>query len=369
MKHDDAVFMRLAIEEAQKGKGRTSPNPCVGAIIVKDSVVVGRGYHRKAGSPHAEVNAIADAGDYAAGSTIYVTLEPCNHSGRTPPCTRAILEAGLVRVVIGMDDPNPLVAGGGKSFLLNRGIEVTSGILENECKELNRPFIKQITTSLPWVAMKAGMSFDGKIAYTKGRGGRITGERSQRFTHELRNTFDAILIGINTAIIDNPSLKTRLSETEDTRDPLRVVLDSNLRLQPDALILRQQSDAGTWIYCSPEASAEKKEQLSKAGAVVNTVGLTGEGRLDLREVLLHLAKQGICSVLVEGGAAVHGALLMQKLVDELYLFTAPFFIGELGVPLFSGYSGLLPEKCAGFDIVECHMLGDDVFVHGFFQTS
>lgn len=367
MTPDDAVYMRLAIEEAKKGKGRTSPNPCVGAVILKDGTVVGRGYHRKAGTPHAEINAIADAGENVSGSTIYVTLEPCNHTGRTPPCTKAILDAGITRVVVGMTDPNPSVTGDGNTFLQSQGVEIQSGILEDECRELNRPFIKHIQTGMPWVVMKAGMSLDGKIAYTLGQGGKITGESSHRFTHKLRNTLDAILIGVDTAIIDDPSLNTRLPEEENTRDPLRIVLDSKLRLSPGAAILQQQSNAKTWIYCAPGASVERKGNLIEAGAVVNTVELTNEGRLDLREILLHLGTKGICSVLVEGGAAVHGSMLKQQLVDEMYLCTAPFFIGEQGVSLLSGYSTMIPETFVGLNIVECCMLGDDIMVHGFFQ--
>jgi len=364
MNQDDPVYMRLALQEAEKGRGRTSPNPCVGAVIVRDGIVVGRGWHRRAGTPHAEVNAIADAGEYAAGATIYVTLEPCNHTGRTPPCTRAILDAGLARVVVGMPDPNPSVTGGGSAYLQSRGIAVESGVLEEECRAINRPFIKHSATGMPWVVMKAGMSLDGKITYRPGQGGRITGEASQEFSHGLRNTLDALLVGVETVIIDDPSLTTRLPETEDSRDPLRVVLDTNLRLSPDAVILSRQSEARTWIYCSPDAPADRKARLTDAGAIVNPVETTG-GRPDMRAVLAHLGSKDITSVLVEGGATIHGTLFENDLVDEVFLFTAPFFIGEKGTSLLAGFSGESAAACLRLNPVDCRKLGADLLIHGF----
>ena len=208
----DTAYMRLAIKEAEKGLGRTSPNPCVGAVIVRDDQVIGQGYHRRAGTPHAEVNAIADALEEThscAGATIYVTLEPCNHTGRTPPCTQAILTAGFSRVVIGMADPNP-VASGGAYFLQYQGIEVKLGVLEQECRQLNYPFLKHSVTGLPWVVMKAGVSLDGKISRRQGQGGAITGSASKQRVHELRNQLDAILIGnVDFLLINMPQLVNR----------------------------------------------------------------------------------------------------------------------------------------------------------------
>ena len=268
--HYDVNFMRLALKEAKKGLGRTSPNPCVGAVIVQDDSLVGRGYHRKAGTLHAEVNAIADAGHAARGATMYVTLEPCNHTGRTPPCTKAVIDAGISRVVVGMSDPNPGVSGGGCAFLKSRGITVDIGILERECRAINRPFIKHCVTGLPWMVMKAGMSMDGRITRQRGSGGQITGEQSRLFTHRLRDTFDAILIGIETARIDDPSLTTRLPDGKG-RDPLRIILDTSLNLDPQAKMLHQGSSAPTWIFCGPEASPEREQNLSRAEVVVHRV--------------------------------------------------------------------------------------------------
>ncbi len=362
---DDAAYMRLALKEAVKGYGRTSPNPCVGAVIVKDDTVVGMGYHRMAGTPHAEVNAISNAGEHAIGGTIYVTLEPCNHIGRTPPCTKAIIDAGLSRVVFGMPDPNPSVTGDGSSYLQSQGIIIESGLLENECREINRPFIKHTLSGMPWVVMKAGMSLDGKISYVSGQGGRITGEQSQYLTHKLRNTLDAILVGVDTVLIDDPSLTTRLSDKKDARDPLRVVLDTNLRLSPNAKILSLQSEARTLIYCGPEAPADRKARLIEAGALVYTADITGEGRLDIKTVLAHLGANRVNSVLVEGGAMIHGYMLTHDLVDEVYLFTAPFFIGEQGTSLLAKYSLLSSDCCLRLEDIDCSMLGDDFLIHGY----
>ncbi|WP_417911890.1 bifunctional diaminohydroxyphosphoribosylaminopyrimidine deaminase/5-amino-6-(5-phosphoribosylamino)uracil reductase RibD [Candidatus Electronema sp. TJ] len=357
MSGPDLHFMRQALELAKKGLGRTAPNPCVGAVIVRDGQLVGSGWHKKAGTPHAEINAIADAGGAVAcaGATLYVTLEPCNHTGRTPPCSRTVLAAGIVRVVVGMADPNP-VAAGGAEFLRSQGVMVKMGILEEECRQLNRPFIKHSSTGLPWVVLKAGMSLDGRISRMRGQGGAITGPESQRRTHELRDQLDAILIGSGTALIDDPSLTCRL---EQGRDPLRIILDSQLRLPPEAKLLRQQSDAQTWIFCRTDACAEKQRKLEAAGAVVHRIAADENGRLDLKQILQQIGQAGLTSVLVEGGAAVHGAFLRASLADEVCLFVAPCFIGENGTPLLTGNAPevLLAELTA-------EKLGQDILLRG-----
>lgn len=361
--------MRLALQLAGKGQGRTSPNPCVGAVIVLGNQVVGTGYHQKAGTPHAEVHALADAGEKTAGSTLYVTLEPCNHTGRTPPCTEAILHAGVTRVVVGMRDPNPTVAGGGCGFLAAKGIDVESGVLEDECRAINRPFIKHITSGLPWVVMKAGMSLDAKISYKKGQGGKITGSRSCQLTHKLRNSLDAILIGVETAIVDNPSLTARVNEEGVARDPLRVILDTHLRLPVAASLLHQESDSPTWIFCGPDATPINEQKLAGAGAVIHRVPVDQSNQLDLQAVLKVLGSSNITSVLVEGGAKIHSSMLQQNLVDEVYLFIAPFFIGQQGTPLLSGLGH--PENKTGCRLqqVEVRQLGDDTMIHGILTDS
>ncbi|CAK8722927.1 bifunctional diaminohydroxyphosphoribosylaminopyrimidine deaminase/5-amino-6-(5-phosphoribosylamino)uracil reductase RibD [Candidatus Electrothrix laxa] len=360
----DIEYMRLAIKEAEKGLGRTSPNPCVGAVIVRDDQIIGQGYHRQAGTPHAEVNAIANVLEKAnscAGATIYVTLEPCNHTGRTPPCTQAILTAGFSRVVIGMADPTP-VASGGADFLQSQGVEVRLGVLEQECRQLNYPFLKHSVSGLPWVVMKAGVSLDGKISRRQGKGGAVTGPASKQRVHELRNQLDAILIGSGTALIDNPSLTTRLKQ-EGRRDPLRVILDSQLRLSSDARMLTQQSSAATWIFCDQQASVQKQKDLEQAGASIQRVD-EQDGGLDLAQILQRLGQADITSVLVEGGAAVHGSFLKKKLVDQVYLFTAPYFIGEQGTSLFSGYS--IGEEGTPLSLQEqtTETVGRDILIQG-----
>ena len=357
-------FMRLALAEAEKGVGRTSPNPPVGAVLARDGEVIGRGHHERAGGPHAEVNALADArrkGRDPKNAVLYVTLEPCNHSGRTPPCTEAVLAAGVAEVVIGANDPNPRVAGGGAAYLAARGLRVRSGVLRDECRRLILPFAKHSRTGLPWVVMKAGMSLDGRISRQKGQGGAITGPEAARFTHTLRNRLDAILIGIGTALIDDPSLTCRLPPEAGGRDPLRVALDSRLRLPPDCRMLTQDSAAATWIFCGEDADAAREKALVEAGAKVTRVA-TGNDGLDLTRILRHLGEAGICSVLAEGGAHVHAALAARKLADEAALIQAPLFIGEQGTPLLAGELAASP----GLRRVETERLGRDILVRGLF---
>lgn len=359
----DSHFMKLAIQEAEKGRGRTSPNPIVGAIIVRNGEVIGKGYHQKAGTAHAEINALAAANNNTSKATMYVTLEPCNHTGRTPPCTEAILRSGIERVVIGMTDPNPHVAGNGINRLVENGLEVDCGILEKECKLLNLPFLKHISTGLPWVVMKAGASLDGRISYQVGSGGAITGTKAFEMVHSLRDRFDAILVGVDTALIDNPSLTTRMSDGRG-HDPLRVVLDSRLRLSVNTKMLQQQSKAETWIYCCESAEEKKQQVLEKGGAKVYRVGGLQAQQVDLKQVLMHLSKSGITSVLVEGGSRVHGAFLKADAVDEVYLFYAPFFIGDAGTPLVSGYSSFTKAEEHFFVEHSTQAVGTDLLFHG-----
>jgi diaminohydroxyphosphoribosylaminopyrimidine deaminase/5-amino-6-(5-phosphoribosylamino)uracil reductase len=320
----DLSYMRLALREAKKGIGKTSPNPCVGAVVVKNDKVVGKGYHKRAGTPHAEIHALREAGKRAKGATLYVTLEPCNHEGRTPPCTEAVLRAGISRLVIGMLDPNPGVTGGGADRLASEGLAVLSGILERECREINLPFIKHTITGLPWVIMKAGISIDGKIAAEPGQSTRITGKYSLRRLHTLRNQVDAILIGINTALVDNPSLTTRL----------------------------HGKGAGS--------------KLEKAGVVVKTVPVS-KGALNLKAVLTELGRAQITSVLVEGGSKVHGSFLQAGLVDQILLFVAPRILGDQGVPLATFSKKKKVDESRQFKIISTRRHGEDVLIDGRFN--
>lgn len=361
MQDEQHTYMELALDEARKGLGRTSPNPAVGAVIVNNGVVVGRGYHKKAGTPHAEVNALMDAGVQAAGATLYVTLEPCNHTGRTPPCTQAIIRSGIAKVVIGMADPNPRVAGGGASYLVSQGIEVHSGVLERQCRALNHPFIKHSITGLPWVIMKAGLSLDGKITFRHRQGEAITGPEAGRYVHRLRNEVDAILVGVETAIIDDPSLTTRLARGEG-RDPLRIVLDSSLRLPPEARMLHQASAAETWIFCGEGAEREREARLADRGARICRVPVDSVGRVELAAVLSFLGAGNVTSLLVEGGARVHGAFYGRHLVDEVVLVYAPFIIGDNGTPLVQGHCLESRAQAPVLRDISLHRLGDDILL-------
>jgi len=328
--------MRLALRQAVRALGRTSPNPLVGAVIAREGKVLATGYHKKAGTPHAEVHALAKAKGMTQGATLYVTLEPCSHHGRTPPCAEAVWQSGIGRVVVAMGDPNPLVAGRGIRFLRERGVAVSVGLLAAEAQAINRPFCWWITSGLPWVIMKAGVSLDGRIAARCPASGWITNEASRHYVHQLRDRVDAILVGIGTALADDPALTTRLPG-RGHRDPLRVVLDRDLRLPIGSRLVRAQSTARTLVFCGPEADQRRRMALEEAGTLVCPVGLGADWQLDLAEVLAELGRRQVTSLLVEGGSRIHGAFWSRGLVQQLSLFYAPIFLGSDGVPLLAGY--------------------------------
>lgn len=361
-RNNDIHYMGLAIEEAKRGLGRTSPNPCVGAVIVRDNWVVSTGYHRKAGTPHAEINAINDATENVKGATIYVTLEPCSHTGKTPPCCHAIVEAGFKRVVIGMTDPNPVVNGRGIRYLEEHGVEVASGVMAVECEALNYPFIKYITQGLPWMIMKAGISLDGRLNYLRGRSGWITGEETGVVVHRLRDTVDAIMVGRNTIEIDNPSLTTRL-EGKQTKDPIRIIIDTELNSPLDAKVFHLTSQAPTWIVCSEKVEQRKIERFENLGVRVIPVAQAKTGVV-LEDALQALAKREVCSILVEGGATLHGALLSQGLYDFAHLFYAPLFAGDCGVSLVSGIEVTSRDHAPKLLSPVVERCGDDISVSG-----
>ena len=365
MLKNDEYYMGIAILEAKKGEGRTSPNPCVGAVIVKNGLIISKGYHKKSGTPHAEVNAINKADESLVGSTIYVTLEPCNHTGKTPPCTEMILECGISRVVVGMTDPNPLVNGSGVAFLMKNGIEVVTGVLLKECEEIIRPFIKYISTGMPWTIMKGGISLDGKVNYIKGKSGWITGGESVTEVHKIRDKVDAILVGSGTVRIDNPSLTTRNLDSKG-KDPIRVIIDTHLGLPLSSNVFHIESEAPTWVFCSKAASAVKVSALRKIGVELVTVKENSDG-VDLTQVLKALGKADVCSVLVEGGARLHGSFLKERLFDSACLFYAPIFAGDEGVSLVDGYSSQDPNTATRLIDVSYTRLGDDIMVRGRFD--
>ncbi|MGI6451989.1 MAG: bifunctional diaminohydroxyphosphoribosylaminopyrimidine deaminase/5-amino-6-(5-phosphoribosylamino)uracil reductase RibD [Syntrophomonadaceae bacterium] len=322
---DNAAYMKRALELAVLGTGRTSPNPMVGAVIVKDSKIVGEGYHSRAGMPHAEIYALRQAGEAARGSTLYVTLEPCSHFGRTPPCVKAIVDSGIKKVVAAVLDPNPKVAGKGMAFLKNAGINCEVGILENEARKLNEVFFKYITTGKPFVTVKTAMTLDGKIATYTGDSRWITGEKARQFVHQLRNNYDAIMVGIGTVLADDPLLNTRL-DMKETRDPVRVIIDGNLDLPEEGQIARSSINQRTLVFTARIEKADKARRLKAMGMEVIEVG-GSPSQVPIDQVLDELGQREICSVLVEGGAELNAYLFEHKLVDKVYWFIAPKIIG------------------------------------------
>jgi diaminohydroxyphosphoribosylaminopyrimidine deaminase/5-amino-6-(5-phosphoribosylamino)uracil reductase len=358
----DEKFMRLALSLAEKAKGRTSPNPLVGAVIVRDGQIVGQGYHHKAGTPHAEIHAIANAGAKARGSTIYVSLEPCSHYGRTGPCTQAIAEAGISRVVMAMVDPNPEVSGRGKAFLEDRGIKVRAGILEDEARRLNEAYIKYITTRRPFVVLKTAMSLDGKIATASGRSRWITSEDSRRMVHQIRDEVDAIMVGIGTVLRDDPSLTTRLPDGRG-QDPVRIILDSQARIPLSSKVLNLDSPARTIVAVTSQASEEKVAQLKQYAEVL--VIPQREGKVDLQALMEKLGQMEVMSLLLEGGAEVNASALKAGIIDRVMVFIAPKLIGGSGSPGPIGGAGIkdLSEAVHLTDVsVEC--VGEDILITG-----
>lgn len=359
----DLYFMRLALRQAIRARGRTSPNPLVGAVLVRDGQLLAHGYHKRAGTPHAEINALAKVHGKAHGATLYCTLEPCSHHGRTPPCCEAVWRSGVKRVVVGMVDPNPLVAGRGIRFLAERGIAVTSGLLADECQAINRPFCQWISHATPWVIMKAGLSLDGRIAAPGGNAAWITNAASRRYVHQLRDQVDAILIGIGTAINDDPSLTTRLTGSGH-RDPLRVILDRDLRLPPSARMLHQSSSAGTLVCCGPQADPGRRQALEQAGAEILCLPLAEDNELDLPALLTELGRRQVTTLLVEGGSRIHGAFWSRGLVHQVNLFYGPLLLGADGIPLLTALGIEHVDQAPRLHHVRHRRFGDDLMIEG-----
>lgn len=364
---DDEKYMRMALELAAKGAGYVSPNPMVGAVVVKDDRVVGRGYHQALGGPHAEVNAIDDAGSQARDATIYVTLEPCNHHGRTPPCTEKILGAGIRRVVVAMADPNPHVTGGGNDFLASNGLDVTCGVCEMDAVALNESFIKYIRTQTPFVVLKMAATLDGRIATRTGDARWVTGPQARVFVHLLRHSMDAIMVGIGTVKADDPELTTRL-ERGGGVDPVRVILDTQLTIAPEARLLNLSSTAETIIVCGPEASEGQKARLKEKGACLMELPLV-DGRIDLKALMTALGSRGITSLLVEGGAQVAGAALNSGVIDKVHFFYAPKIMGGGdGIPICTGKGPDKMSECLPLSGTDISRVGDDILVTGYLNS-
>ncbi len=363
----DDRFMQMALDLASMARGRTSPNPMVGAVVVKRGNVIGRGYHHHAGSPHAEVHALNEAGADARGATLYVTLEPCCHHGRTGPCTELIIKAGISRVVAATADPNPIVAGKGLKILREAGLEVTTGIMEKDARILNEVFNKYITTGRPFVVVKAAVSLDGKIATRTGKSKWITGSEARAYGHQMRDWYDSIMVGIGTVLADNPSLTTRLPGGGG-RDPVRIILDSQARTPLNAGVLNQRSEALTIIASTARAHPARVKALKSAGIEVLTVN---DGpRVDLIKLMELLGAKEITSVLVEGGAGVHGSAIAAGIVDKAAWFIAPKIIGGQDAPGPVGGEGAGDlTEAAVLERLTVSRLGSDLRIEGYFTRG
>jgi diaminohydroxyphosphoribosylaminopyrimidine deaminase/5-amino-6-(5-phosphoribosylamino)uracil reductase len=360
----EKTYMKLALRLAARGEGWVSPNPMVGAVVVKGGQVVGRGYHRRAGLPHAEVEALAAAGEAARGADLYVTLEPCNHQGKTPPCTRAILAAGVRRVIIAALDPNPQVTGGGAEFLAAQGVDLTIGVLETESRRLNEAWIHWVNTGRPWVVAKAACSLDGKIATVGGESQWLTGEAARGLGHRLRHRVDAIVVGVGTVLADNPQLTTRRPRGQG-KDPIRVVLDSRLRLPLTSRLLNLDSPAPTWVATTGQARLDTIKTMEERGAQVLVLPADA-GRVSLPALLKELGARQVQSLLVEGGAETLGAFFDQRLVNQFYFFYAPKILGGQKAPGMVGGQGIVHLREAHIaKNLTVRRVGGDLLVSGY----
>jgi diaminohydroxyphosphoribosylaminopyrimidine deaminase/5-amino-6-(5-phosphoribosylamino)uracil reductase len=360
---DDERWMKRVLRLAEMGRGRTSPNPMVGAILVKDGEVAGEGYHAKAGEAHAEIIALQQAREEARGAVLYLNLEPCTHYGKTPPCAPQVIESGVKRVVIGMEDPNPLVKGKGIEMLRRAGLDVEVGILEKECQRLNEAFCKYILKKEPFVILKVAATVDGKIATRNGDSKWISGEASRRFVHKLRDQVDGVLVGIGTVLKDDPQLTARI---RGGRDPYRIVLDSRLKIPEEAKVIGT-SPSKTIIAATEFAPKDKIEKLEKRGVQILILD-SQEGKINLKSCLSKLGEIGMMSLLVEGGSQINGSFLDEGLIDKLLLFLSPKLIGDhqaLGIFGGRGVSSL--EEAVALKEMKTRRVGEDILLEGYLE--
>jgi diaminohydroxyphosphoribosylaminopyrimidine deaminase/5-amino-6-(5-phosphoribosylamino)uracil reductase len=362
-------YMRRALDLACLSDGQTSPNPVVGALIVKDDEVIGEGHHRFAGSAHAEVEAIRQVGDQTRSATLYVTLEPCNHHGRTPPCTEAIIEAGLSRVIYAMPDPNRDVTGGGAARLRAAGIEVVSGILEAEARFANRSFIHHIETGRPWVIAKYAATLDGRIATTTGQSKWITGAEARARAHELRSMVDGVAVGVETVIADDPQLTVRHPNGSAPgtvqKHPARIVFDSRGRAPKTARVFEPNEKSAAYAVGTDRLDPALGSHLDHLGVNVIRVPANGSGRTDLSKSLIELGRRGIQRLMVEGGSELLGSFLQEGLIDEAWVFLSPTLIGGRNAKPAIGGSGIeqLSQRLK-LDWIEIERLGNDILIRG-----
>ncbi len=355
---DEKKYINRALKLAKKGVGSVSPNPLVGAVIVKDGRIAGEGYHRYYGGPHAEIDALKAAGNSAKGAVLYCTLEPCSHWGKTPPCSEAIIKAGIKKVVIGMNDPNPRVNGNGIDSLVKSGIEIVNGVSESECRNLNKVYIKYITSGRPYVTLKIAQTLDGKITRRINSRTRITEEKANKFVHRLRTQNDAVLIGKRTAIIDNPDLTPRLSRGNT---PVRIILDTRLECHPSLRIFKTL-EKGPVIIVTAASDKERRGIFEDMGVELIDVRTNKHGFISLSQLMKKLGKRSISSVLVEGGAAIFSSFLRERITDEIILICAPVLFGEGVDTLDKDYLMHMPP--VRLRNISRRMIGDDIMIRG-----
>jgi diaminohydroxyphosphoribosylaminopyrimidine deaminase/5-amino-6-(5-phosphoribosylamino)uracil reductase len=361
----DQKYLRIACRLAQKGAGRTSPNPQVGAVIVRHGKIVGTGYHKVAGADHAEIVALRHAGARARGATLYITLEPCSHQGRTPPCTGALIRAGIKEVVCGIQDPNPIVAGRGFRQLRRAGIKVRVGVLEKECRALIEAFAKYITRRMPYVTLKLAATLDGRIAAASGDARWISGENSRHAVHRLRNEVDAILVGFGTVEADDPLLTCRIA---GGRNPWRVVLDSRLRIPSAAKLLRLPDARKTVIATGANAAPARRRELEALGVQVWRLPLKKK-QVSWRALLRELARHGIVSVMIEGGGETAASALKEKVVDKIVFFYAPKILGGDALPMIEQLGIPRVTKAVAVKDLRISRSGDDLMVTGYLSNT
>ena len=356
----DSKMMTRALSEARRG--HPSPNPNVGAVIAKGDQIIAVGHHEQAGAEHAEIMAIREAGEQAKDATLYVTLEPCNHQGRTPPCVDAIMQSGIVRVVIGCKDPNPHVDGGGVEVLQAAGIEVEIGVKSAEARALIQPWVKQITTGLPYVSLKLAVSLDGRIATRTGASKWVTGPEARAKVHELRAASDAVLVGVGTVLADDPQLTVREVEGPS---PLRVTIDSKLRIPASAALVTSAGEIPTWVITTLDAPEAVERTLVAQGVEVVRVARSSEGRVEITAALRALAQRGVVRLLIEGGAELAGSVLNAGLADELHVFIGPLLLGPRGRPGAVDWAGpASPAEAPRIVDPRWELCGRDAYVHG-----
>jgi len=361
-------FMMKAMELAKGGIGRTNPNPLVGAVVVKDGEIVAEGFHEMLGCAHAEAAAIKNAKRDIRGGTMYVNLEPCSHYGRTPPCANAIVQAGITEVVVAMEDPNPKVSGRGIGILRDAGINVITGVLENEAKKLNEIFIKYITKKRPFVIMKTAMTLDGKIAAETGDSKWITGEKSRRHVHLIRNRVAGIMVGINTVLKDDPSLTTRL-EGQEGMDSVRIIVDSSGRLPQEAKVLNVQSEKGVILATTSKLPKDKEELLLEKGVTIIKADASDNDTttgVNLIKLMEELYKMEIDSVLLEGGGTLNASALKYGIVDKIMSFISPKIIGGAGAPTpVEGKGVKFMKDAILLKDVSIERFDEDIFIEGY----